>query len=145
MHTPDPDYRSVVENSFREATFLVDLGIQLVDVGPGWCESTLRLAPRHMQHTGIVHAGVHSTIADHTAGAAAMTVTSADAFVLTVEFKIHLLRPGKGDALFCRAQVLKPGRAFHVVESEVFALADDKKILISKFSGTLAVLPRSAS
>jgi uncharacterized protein (TIGR00369 family) len=144
MHTPDPEYRKVVENSFREAAFLRELGISLADAGPGWCESTLRLEPRHMQHTGIVHAGVQSTIADHTAGAATMTVTPADAFVLTVEFKIHLLRPGKGDGLFCRATVLKPGRAFHVVESEVFALADDKKTLISKFTGTMAVLPRNA-
>ena len=144
MHAPDPSYRKVVEDSFREAAFLSELGITLVDVGPGWCETTLRIEPRHLQHTGVIHAGVQSTIADHTAGAAAMSVTPADGYILTVEFKIHLLRPGKGEALLCRAQVLKPGKAFHVVESEVFALAGDKKTLVSKLTGTMAVLPRNA-
>lgn len=143
MRAPDPNYREVVEHGFREAAFLADLGITLVDFGPGWCESTLRIEPRHLQHTGIIHAGVQSTIADHTAGAAAMSVTPAHEFILTVEFKIHLLRAGRGDFLFCRAQVLKPGKAFHVVESEVFALADAKKTLVSKLTGTMAVLPRS--
>lgn len=144
MHAPDPNYRNTIEQSFLDAAFLSELGITLVDFGPGWCETTLRIEPRHLQHTGIIHAGVQSTIADHTAGAAAMTVTPADGYILTVEFKIHLLRAGKGDSLLCRAQVLKPGKAFHVVESEVFALDGGKKTLVSKLTGTMAVLPRNA-
>lgn len=139
---PDPDYRRVVEAGFADAAFLADLGIRLAGCGPGWCEATLELAPRHLQHTGVVHAGVLSTIADHTAGGAAMTVTPADGFILTTEFKIHLLRPGRGDSLFCRAQVLKPGKSFHVVESEVYALTAGARSLVAKLSGTMAVLPR---
>lgn len=142
MDSPDPQFQQVIENSFCEAAFIADLGIRLVDCGPGWCIAALELAPRHLQHTGIVHAGVQTTLADHTAGAAAMTVTPATAFILTVEFKMHLLRPGKGQSLWCKARVLKPGRNFHVVESEVFALDGDKKTLISKLSGTMAVLAR---
>lgn len=144
MHAHDPHYRDVIQNAFREAAFLTDLGITLSDCGPGWCESTLQLAPRHLQHTGLVHAGVQSTIADHTAGTAAMTLLPAHEYVLTVEFKIHLLRPGKGESLRCRAQVLKPGKAFHVVEAEVFARDTGKETLVSKLTGTMAVLPRSS-
>jgi uncharacterized protein (TIGR00369 family) len=143
MHAPDPNYRTVVEDSFREAAFLAELGIKLVECGPGWCETSLRIEPRHLQHTGIIHAGVQATISDHTAGGAAMTVTGAEDFILTTEFKIHLLRAGVGESLRCRAQVLKPGRAFHVVESELFAIAGDRKTLISKLTATMAVLPRS--
>lgn len=143
MHAPDPNYRHIVEAGFREAAFLSELGIKLVECGPGWCESSLRIEPRHLQHTGVIHAGVQATIADHTAGGAAMTVTGTEDFILTTEFKIHLLRAGTGDALLCRAQVLKPGKAFHVVESEVFALDGERKTLISKLSATMAVLPRS--
>lgn len=145
MHAPDPDYKHVVERGFREAAFLNDIGITLVDCGPGWCESTLRIAPRHLQHTGVIHAGVQSTLADHTAGGAAMTVTPADGVILTVEFKMQLLRAALGDSLWCRAQILKPGKAFHVVESEVYAVKDGKKILVSKLAGTMAVVPRNVS
>ncbi len=55
-----------------------------------------------------VHAGVQATIADHTAGGAATTLIDKGQFVLTVEFKINLLRVTRGDSLLCRAQVLKP-------------------------------------
>ncbi|HVL75269.1 MAG TPA: PaaI family thioesterase [Noviherbaspirillum sp.] len=144
MHTPNPHYRDTIAASFREAQFLVDLGIRLVDCGPGWCETVLELAPRHCQHHGFVHAGVQATIADHTAGAAAMSVTPEGSTVLTSEFKIHLLRPGKGERLTARAQVLKPGRMFHVVECEVFALTGDERSLVSKLSATMAVVERSA-
>lgn len=143
MHALDPSYRKVVQDAFNEAAFLSAIGITFVDCGPGWCESSLRIEPRHLQHTGVIHAGVQATITDHTAGGAAMTVTSADDFILTSEFKIHLLRAGVGDSLLCRAQVLKPGKAFHVVEAELFALADGRKALISKLSATMAVLPRN--
>ncbi|HEY8608582.1 MAG TPA: PaaI family thioesterase [Noviherbaspirillum sp.] len=142
LTAPDPAYRDVVTRGFREAAFLAELGIALRDCGPGWCESALTLEARHLQHTGVVHAGVLSTIADHTAGGAAMTVTPADGYILTVEFKIHLLRAARGESLFCRATVLKPGRAFHVVESEVFAVSAGGSTLVSKLSGTMAVLPR---
>lgn len=142
MQSPNPNYKEVVEHGFREAAFLSDLGIRLVDFGPGWCETALHIEPRHLQHTGVVHAGVQATIADHTAGAAAMSMTPEDGYILTVEFKIHLLRPGLGESLSCRAQVLKPGKAFHTVEAEVFALAGEKKTLVSKLTGTMAVLPR---
>lgn len=143
MQSPNPHYREVIESSFRQANFLVDLGIRFVDCGPGWCETLIELTPRHRQHHGFVHAGVQATIADHTAGAAAMSVTPEDATILTSEFKIHLLRPAKGERLTCRAQVLKPGRMFHVVESEVYAHDGERRGLVSKLVATMAVVPGS--
>ncbi|MGE5622661.1 MAG: PaaI family thioesterase [Bacillota bacterium] len=141
MESPNSDYRKTVAQAFAQAAFISDVGITLADCGPGWCESVLTIEPRHLQHTGIIHAGVQTTMADHTAGAAAISITREDEVVLTVEFKLHLLRPGIGEQLWCRAQVLKPGRKFHVVESEVYALTGDKKSLVSKLTGTMAVLP----
>jgi len=58
--------------------------------------------------------------------------------VLTVEFKINLLQAARGDRLICRAEVLKPGRRFSVVESEVFSVDGGEERLVSKMTATMA-------
>ena len=123
--------------------FVADLGIELVDLGAGWCEAALPVAPRHLQHGGSVHAGAMSTLADQAAGAAAQTLCGEGQSIVTAEFKINLLRPGQGERLECRAQVLKAGRSLHVVEAEVFGQRGDERVLVAKFSGTMAVVAAS--
>lgn len=101
----------------------------------GICESALTPRPEHLQQTGVVHAGVVSTLAAHTAGAAAATLMGAQHSVLTSELKMHLLRPARGPRS-CTATVLEPGRMFSMLEAEVRA-AD---LLVAKFIGTLAIV-----
>ena len=107
MEIKNPQYRQLIESVFKNAAFVDDIGISLLGCGPGWCESGMTILPRHLQHGGVVHAGVQATIADHTSGAAATTMLAQGHYVLTAEFKINLLRPAVGETLFCRAQVLK--------------------------------------
>jgi len=132
--------REEVERIFNSAPFVADLGIRLVSVGAGTCESELDLEPRHLQQDGFVHAGVQATMADHTAGGAAATMIEPDHIVLTVEFKINLLRAAKGEQLTCQAKVLKPGSRLIVVESEVQCINDGAPILVSKTTVSLAVV-----
>jgi uncharacterized protein (TIGR00369 family) len=140
MKVTNPHYRAVIEQAFRAAAFVNEVGIRLLDCGPGWCETALTIAPRHLQQTGIVHAGVQTTIADHTAGGAAIALLGEGEYILTAEFKLNLLRAGRGESLWCRAQVLKPGRRLSFVESDVYAVSGEKKILISKMTATMAVM-----
>ncbi len=144
MTPPAHDYREHVRAIFERAPFIGDLGVALSDLGPGWCESVLRIAPKHLQQDGYIHAGVQATIADHTAGGAAGTVAKPGDLVLTVEFKINLLRPALGDRLRCRATVLRDGRTITVVESEVFARKDNAEKLVSKAMVTLALVPAAS-
>ena len=110
MKIQDPDYQKRVERIFEKAPFLKNLGMKFAGCGPGWCESTLEIQNYHKQQDRLVHAGVIATLADHTAGGAAGTLIAMGEIVLTVEFKINLLRPGKGSRLRARAQVITPGR-----------------------------------
>jgi uncharacterized protein (TIGR00369 family) len=138
--TFDPATRAVIADAFAGAPFVNDVGIAMLDCGPGWCEASLVLESRHLQHTGVVHAGAQATIADHTAGAAAITLVPAGYHVLTAEFKLNLLRPARGESLWSRAEVLKPGKNIMVVESEVYSVDGDKRVLVSKLTATLAVI-----
>lgn len=132
--------RDTIEAGFRQAAFVTDVGIALADCGPGWCESTLAVTSRHLQHGGIVHAGVQATMADHTAGAAATTILEAGQHVVTAEFKINLLRAVRSERLRCRADVLKSGRSIIVVEADVFADVHGESVLVSRFNATMSVL-----
>jgi uncharacterized protein (TIGR00369 family) len=131
-----------LQRIFDQAPFVADLGLRLEAVGPGECETSLELEPRHLQQDGFVHAGVQAALADHTAGAAAATLVGPSEYVLTVEFKINLLRPARGERLRCRASVLKPGARIDVVESEIRAEEGGESRLVSKALVTLVVLAR---
>lgn len=132
--------RDTIEAGFRQAAFVSDVGIALADCGPGWCESTLAITARHLQHGGIVHAGVQATMADHTAGAAASTILEAGQHVVTAEFKINLLRAVRSERLRCRADVLKSGRSIIVVEADMFADVHGESVLVSRLNATMSVL-----
>ncbi len=132
--------REELERIFNAAPFVADLGIRLVSFGSGSCETELDIEPRHLQQDGFVHAGVQATMADHTAGGAAATMIEPDHIVLTVEFKINLLRAAKGEQLTCQAKVLKAGSRLIIVESEVQCVNDGTAILVSKTTASMAVV-----
>jgi uncharacterized protein (TIGR00369 family) len=118
------------------------VGYQLKDVGAGWCETTLEIQPKHFQQDTFIHAGVQATMADHTAGAAAGSLVKENEIVLTVEFKINLLRPAIGESLRCVAKVLRAGKTLIVAESEVYAMKERDEKLCAKAMVTLAIVSR---
>jgi uncharacterized protein (TIGR00369 family) len=126
---------------FERSAFVADLGVSLEALGPGWCETSLAIQSRHLQQNDFVHAGVQATLADHTAGAAARTLVPDGLTVLSIEFKINLLRPAVGQSLRCRADVLRGGRTISVVEAAVYASDGDGEKQTAKATVTLAVVP----
>ncbi len=134
----EPAVLDEIQRIFRSAGFIADLGIELESVGDGECVTTLDLKDRHLQQDGFVHAGVLATIGDHTAGVAAATVLRDRRMVLSIEFKLNLLRAARGERLICRAKVLKPGRQLSVVESEVFCVSAGEERMVSKMTATMA-------
>jgi uncharacterized protein (TIGR00369 family) len=137
LHFDEPSAVARVHALFASAPHVAALGVSLVRVERGLCESVLIVRSEHTQQNGFVHAGVTATMGDHTAGGAATTLAPQSHGVLTTEYSIHLLRPARGKELRCVASVLRPGRTLSVVESEVFA----DGILVAKLTATLAIVP----
>ena len=88
----NPEWRRMVERGFAEAPFVHENGIRLDTCTPGRVESSVELTPHHFQHTGVPHAGLIATLADHSSGAAAISLAAPGELILTAEFKISLLR-----------------------------------------------------
>jgi acyl-coenzyme A thioesterase PaaI-like protein len=61
--------------------------------------------------------------------------------VLTVEFKINLINPAKGDYLEATGQVVKSGRTLTVCQLEVFAVAEGSRSLVAIGQQTLIAVP----
>ncbi len=132
--------RAELEQIFIAAPFVANLGIRLVSLGSGTCETELDVRFRHLQQDGFVHAGVQAAMADHTAGGAAATLIEPGHIILTAEFKINLLRAAKGERLTCRSEVLKSGSRLIVVESEVLCENEEISKLVSKTTVSIAVI-----
>jgi len=124
---------------FASAPFMVDLGVVPIAVAEGSVSSELVVQQRHTQHTGVVHAGVMATMADHSMGAAAQTLAPQGHWILTAELKTSLLRPARCERLVCEAHVLKPGRQISFTEADVWAVSGDERTLVMKASATMAV------
>ncbi|GAB4267449.1 MAG: PaaI family thioesterase [Deferrisomatales bacterium] len=139
METRNPRFLDAVQEIFDRARFVRDLGIELLEAGPGWCRSRLVLGDKHLQQHHYVHAGVQATLADHTAGAAATTLVGPGEYVLTIEFKVNLLHPAAGERLEARSAVIRPGRRIIVAESDVVAWRDGRETPVTKAIVTLAV------
>jgi uncharacterized protein (TIGR00369 family) len=140
MDAKNPDYNAHMRTIFEKGQFIHEIGLKLVDFGSGWVETRIDILPKHSQQDNIVHAGVLATMADHSAGGAAGTLLKAGQLVLSVEFKINMLRPARGDYLRCRAEVLKPGRTLTIAESEIYAVTGDESKMVAKATVTLANL-----
>lgn len=124
---------------FDLAPFIQLIGYRLEDFGDGWVETSLIVEDRHRQQHGFVHAGVLTTMADHTAGGAASTQVEEGTSVLTAELGIQLLRPAAGDHLSCRAEVVKSGRSLIFTQADVRCDGSH----VARLHATMAVVPRS--
>ena len=124
---------------FASAPFMVELGVVPITIGSGSVSTELVVQRRHTQHTGVVHAGVMASMADHSMGAAAQTLAPQGHWILTAELKTSLLRAARCERLVCEAQVLKPGRQISFTEASVWAVSGDERTLVMKASATMAV------
>lgn len=125
-----------IEAVFDRAPFIRLVGYRLAGFGEGWVETELALEDHHFQQHGYVHAGVLTTMADHTAGGAASTVIPAGYSILTAQLSMHLLRAARGRQLRCRGEVVKPGRTLVVTQAEVHC----DETYVGLFHATMAVV-----
>lgn len=93
------------------------------------------------QQHGYFHAGVMSSLADTACGYAALTVMPEEADVLSVEFKINMLRPAKTDEILAVGTVFKAGRTLVICDGLITDAV--QKIVFAKMQATMiAILPQ---
>lgn len=120
----DPEFAERVRASFEAQAYMRLIGANLERVEPGAVDIGLGFRPDLTQQDGFLHAAVVAGIADSACGYAAYTLMPADSRVLSVEFKMNLLRPARGERFRAEARVLRSGRTISVVRADVLAFGD---------------------
>ncbi len=139
----NPAFAEEIRGSFAKQTIMGLIGAELTRVEPGLIEITLPYRSDLTQQHGYVHAGVVATIADSACGYAAYSLMPANSEVLSVEFKVNLLRPARGERFIATAEVIKPGKTLTVVRADVHGLTGDgRRELIATMTGTMMCLQR---
>ncbi|MEJ5992641.1 PaaI family thioesterase [Ramlibacter sp. PS3R-8] len=136
----DTGFAERVRTSFAKQGAMHTIGATLGEVAPGRVVIELSWQAGLTQQHGFLHAGIVATALDSACGYAASTLMPADAGVLTIEFKINLLAPAKGQRFRMEGTVLKPGRTITVVEGRAYALDDGREKLVSTMNATMMAI-----
>jgi uncharacterized protein (TIGR00369 family) len=118
----DPAFESRVRANFAEQRAMQLIGARLASVAAGEVVIELPFRDDLTQQNGYIHAGVITTILDSACGYAAFTLMPADSGVLSVEFKVNLLAPAKGDLIRAVAMVKRAGRTLTVCNADAIAV-----------------------
>jgi uncharacterized protein (TIGR00369 family) len=138
----DPNFAQRVHASFAKQRLMQTIGAGIDQVAPG--RVTLRLPFRDdlTQQHGFLHAGTIAAVADSACGYAALSLMPADAAVLSIEFKVNMLAPAKGEAILARGEVIRAGRTVMVCRADVVSLNAGEEKLVAAMQGTMMVVRR---
>ncbi len=121
----DHNFEAKVRESFGRQVVMDTIGATLVRVAPGEVDIELPFRDDLTQQHGFVHAGIVATILDSACGYAAFTLMPAEAAVLSIEYKINMLAPSKGDRIVARAHVVRAGRTVTVCSGDAFDISSE--------------------
>ena len=138
----NPSFADEIKQSFAKQTIMSLIGAELTRVEPGLIEIRLPYRAYLAQQHGYLHAGIVTTIADSACGYAAYSLMPPNSEVLSVEFKVNLLRPAKGETFSAVAEVVKSGKTLTVVRADVFGIEQEQPRLVATMLGTMICLSR---
>jgi uncharacterized protein (TIGR00369 family) len=136
-----PEIQRRITRSFERQGLMAHLGARLTHIGRGRVHIALPYRAEITQQNGFVHAGATAAIADSAGGYAAFTLFPEDSAVLTVEYKLNLVAPARGEYLEAQGTVLRPGRTLTVCRLDVFAIEGQMRTLVAAGQQTLIRVP----
>jgi uncharacterized protein (TIGR00369 family) len=136
----DADYESRVRASFAAQQVMTTIGATLDRVLPGEVWISLPHRDTITQQHGFVHAGIVATVLDSACGYAAHSLMGADDGVLTVEYKINLMAPARGEHIEAHGRVVRAGRTLTVCRGEAMAVEDGVTTPVAVMQATIMTI-----
>ena len=139
----DAQFEERVRSSFALQRVMSTIGATLHSVAPGVVEIELPFSERLTQQDGYLHAGITTTIVDSACGYAALTLMPEGSSVLTVEYKVNLVAPARGERFIATGRVVRPGRTLTLCTGEVYAMDRESRALVAVIQTTMIRLSSS--
>jgi uncharacterized protein (TIGR00369 family) len=134
---PDPNYERRVRDSFGRQRFMGTIGARIVSVVPGEVVIEVPWRDDLAQQHGVLHAGAVASIADSACGYAALSLMPSGSGVMSVEFKVNLLAPGRGERFLATGRVRRAGRTLTVCEGTVKAISGSEEREVAIMTATM--------
>ena len=134
-----------MRDSFSRQGLMAALGIRLHSVNPGEVRLRFDSAENLTQHHGFVHAGVIGSVLDSACGWASQTLMPAGTEVLTVEYKLNLLRPAAGAHFEGRGTVVRAGTTLTAAEAAFYTIDDPDRLIATMTATLIGVRPQSSN
>jgi uncharacterized protein (TIGR00369 family) len=131
-----------VRASFSQQGMLTTLGAQIGLLRAGEVHLTAPYDTRFTQQDGFLHAGLVTTLMDSACGYAAYSLMPDASRVLSVEFKVNLLSPARGDRFRAEGRVIKAGRTLTVCEGKLFSIEKEEETLCAIMQATMICIRR---
>lgn len=124
--------KTAVLDAMNGDRFAIDtVGIEILDIAPGYCKTRLRVEDRHLNGVGITQGGALFTLADFTFAVASNTVPGET--VVAIEGSISFLKPSRtGHVLTGEGREIARTRSLSTVE---VTLTDEHGNLLARFHG----------
>ena len=134
---------AAIRSVFADAPAVANLGIEIVAAARGRCEAALQIKDDHLQHLGVVHGGVITTLAGHAALGAAISVAESGARLVSPNFTVNLVRAARAGRLVAEASVVTAGTTLILLEVDVYGVDTGTRVLVAKTTFTFTRSPVS--
>jgi acyl-CoA thioesterase len=118
-----------IKSFLKRDNFSNLVGIELLEVKPGYARTKLEIKPHHLNGFRAVHGGVIFTLADLACAAAS---NAEGQLTVLVSASIHYIKSGKGGTLFAEAKKICSNAKLSSFE---ITISDDKAEIIASFQG----------
>ncbi len=119
---------------------MATLGATADSLEPGRVTLSMPFSDRFTQQHGFLHAGTIATLLDSACGYAAFTLMPAGSGVLTIEYKINLLAPARGERLVAAGVVVRPGRTVTVASGSAHSVIGDVTTHVAEMQATVMTI-----
>jgi uncharacterized protein (TIGR00369 family) len=136
----NPEFERAVRDSFTAQPMMATIGARLTHVAAGAVDIRLPYRAELTQQHGFLHAGAVASALDSACGYAAFSLMPDGSGVLTIEYKINLLAPARGEELIARGRVLRAGRTITVCQADAAMLADGRETSVATMLATVMTI-----